>query len=343
MSNLETPPSPLRVMEKWSITSPRIFQLLSSTRTVLIAGCGGGYDVLSGLPLYFALKAQDKQVLLANLSFSTLNRRIADGKSHYCDKCVKVTHATNAVSKSDCYFPEFYLSRWFWEQFKEDVPIFTFDREVGVSQLSKAYSKICSEHKVDAILLVDGGTDSLMFGTEEQLGTPIEDQTSIVAVSTVEGVLKKFLISVGFGVDSFHGVSHGLFLENVATLERDGGYLGCFSIPKDSVEGGLYLEGYRAVAKNMQPSIVCASITDAMLGNFGDHHSTPRTRNSKLFINPLMPIYWTFELEKLVAKIPYATALQSTSNCFEVSKVIYGHHGKLGKQEKLRKPIPLPM
>ncbi len=298
---------------------------------------------MSGLPLYFALRAQGKEVLLANLTFTTLSRRIADDKSRYCDKCVKVTRNTNAVEKSDSYFPEFYLSRWFWERFEEDVPIFTFDREVGVSQLSKAYSKICSEHKVDAIVLVDGGTDSLMFGTEEQLGTPVEDQTSIVAVSTVEGVSKKFLISVGFGVDSFHGVSHGLFLENVATLEKDGGYLGCFSIPKDSVEGELYLEGYRAVAKNMQPSIVCASITDAMLGHFGNYHSTSRTGKSKLFINPLMPIYWTFELEKLVAKIPYTAALRSTSSCFEVSKVIYEYHGKLGKKDELRKQISLPM
>ena len=256
--------------------------------------------------------------------------------------CVKVTHSTN-VSQSDSYFPEFYLSRWFWERFKEDVPVFTFDREVGVSQLSSAYSKICAEHKLDAIVLVDGGTDSLMFGTERELGTPVEDQSSIVAVSTVNEVPNKYLISVGFGVDSFHGVSHGLFLENVAALERDGGYLGCFSIPKDSVEGGLYLEGYRAVAKNMQPSIVCASITDAMLGHFGNHHSTSRTKNSKLFINPLMPIYWTFELNKLAAKIPYALALRTTSSRTDVVKVIYGHHAELKRQSKMREPIPLPM
>ena len=327
----------------WSITSPRIFQLLSPARTVLVAGCGGGYDFLSGLPLYFALKAQGKKVLLANLSFTALKSQIADDKSQYCNSCFKVTHTTKTVENSGGYFPEFYLSRWFWEHFNEDVPVFTFDRQAGVSQVSAAYKKICSEHKVDAILLVDGGTDSLMFGTEEELGTPTEDQTSIVAVNAVKEVPQKFLVSVGFGVDSFHGVSHGLFLENVATLEKDGGYLGCFSIPKDSVEGGLYLEGYRAVSKHMQPSIVCASITDAMLGEFGNHHSTPRTKGSKLFINPLMPIYWTFELDKLVTRIPYAEELCNTSSRFEVMNVIFGHHSKLEKEKKLRQPMPLPM
>lgn len=327
----------------WSITSPRIFQLLSSAKTVLISGCGGGYDVTSGLPLYFALRAEEKQVLLANLTFTNLKRRVCGAKSQYCDACVRVTHDMEVTKEPyDTYFPEFYLSLWFWERFKERVPVYTFETDVGVTQLSKAYSKICSEHKVDAIVLVDGGTDSLMFGTEEKLGTPVEDQTSILAVNGVNGV-SKFLVTVGFGVDSFHGVSHGLFLENVASLERDGGYLGCFSIPNSSVEGKLYLEGYQAISQHMQPSIVCASITDAMQGHFGNHHSTKRTGKTKLFINPLMPIYWTFDLAKVVAKIPYASALRATTNCIDVGNVIFSHHEELKKEGKLREPIPLPM
>ena len=327
----------------WSIATPRIFQLLSPSKTVLVAGCGGGYDVTSGLPLYFALKAQGKKVLLANLTFTHIRTKASNSKSQYCNKCVKVTHDMEAGKDArDPYFPEFYLSQWFWEKFEERVPVFTFERDVGVAQLNEAYSKICSDHGVDAIVLVDGGTDSLMFGTEEKLGTPVEDQTSIVAVDSVAGV-SKFLVAVGFGVDSFHGVSHGLFLENVATLEKDGGYFGSFSIPAKSVEGGLYLEGYQAIAQHMQPSIVCASITDAMQGHFGNHHSTERTGNSKLFINPLMPIYWTFDLQKLVAKIPYAPALRPTANYTDVGNVIFGHHDKLRKEGKLRQPIPLPM
>lgn len=329
----------------WSISSPRIFQLLSSAKTVLIGGCGGGYDVVSGLPLYFALKAQGKQVILANLSFTSIRSRLPNLKKgdFYCDMCVKVTHDLIPQPSCNAYFPEYYLSQWLWEKFKESVPVYTFDREMGVSQLSKAYAKICLEHKVDAIVLVDGGTDSLMFGTEETMGTPVEDQTSIMGVHLVEGVPTKILVAVGFGVDSFHGVSHGLFLENVSTLEREGGYLGCFSIPIQSMEGSLYLEGYRAISSHMQPSIVCASITDGMLGNFGNYHSTPRTGGSKLFINPLMPIYWTFGLEKLVSQIPYASDLCHTTSATGVTRVIFGHQDKLGKDGELRKFIPLPM
>lgn len=326
----------------WSISTPRIFDILSPAKTVLIAGCGGGYDVLSGLPLYFALRRQDKNVLLANLSFTSLNSKTGS-KGSYCEMCVKVSHDSKVKLEQNDYFPEFYLSRWFWEKFKEDVPVYTFWREIGVHQLSAAYKKICSENKVDALVLVDGGTDSLMFGLEERMGTPVEDQTSIVAANSVSSVPIKLLTCIGFGVDSFHGVSHGLFLENVATLERNGGYLGCFSVSRHSIEGQLYHEGYKAVAKCMQPSIVSASITDAMQGHFGNYHSTSRTGRSKLFINPLMPVYWCFELVKLVGEIPYAAELLMTKSATEVMKVIVTHHDKVEKEGKIRKPVSLPM
>lgn len=325
----------------WSISTPRIFDVLSPAKTVLIAGCGGGYDVLSGLPLYFALRRQEKKVLLANLSFTSLRTRADGGK--YCEMCVKVTHNMKVNKEKNAYFPEYYLSQWFWEKFKEDVPVYAFWREIGVQQLSRAYDKICSENKVDAIVLVDGGTDSLMFGFEKSMGTPVEDQTSITAANSVSSVAIKVLTCIGFGVDSFHGVSHGLFLENVATLERSGGYLGCFSVSQHSAEGQLYLEGYQAVAKCMQPSIVSASITDAMQGHFGNHHSTSRTGSSKLFINPLMPVYWSFELAKLVEQIPYAKELLLTTSAMEVMNVIFKHQDKAEKDGKIRKPVPLPM
>ena len=332
----------LRQSTSWSISTPRIFDILSPAQTVLIAGCGGGYDVLSGLPLYFNLRRQGKAVFLSNLSFTSLYATAPEAKQ-YCEMCVKVTHNMKADVEFSNYFPEYYLSRWFWEKFQEDVPVYAFGREIGVHQLSKAYKKICSEHKVDAIVLVDGGTDSLMFGFEELMGTPVEDQTSITAVHSVTSVPIRLLACIGFGVDTFHGVSHGLFLENVATLEKTGGYLGCFSVSQHSVEGQLYHEGYQAVAKCMQPSIVSASITDAMQGHFGNHHSTTRTGNSKLFINPLMPIYWSFELAKVVDQIPYAEKLATTKSATGVMRVIAQHHNQVEKEGKIRKPIPLPM
>jgi hypothetical protein len=48
------------------------FHALDGSRRVLISGCGGGFDVVSRLPLYAWVKAQGKDAFLANLSFSQL-------------------------------------------------------------------------------------------------------------------------------------------------------------------------------------------------------------------------------------------------------------------------------
>ena len=320
----------------WQVEVPRLFQVLKSSESILIAGCGGGYDFMSGLPLYFNLMKQGKQVHLANLSFSDL-----DGLTDksYCSNCVKVDSHLKIKRQNPSYFPEYYLSRWFKEKWNEEVPVYAFNREIGVKELTKAYNKIVAELKVDAIVLVDGGTDSVTFGNEELMGTPAEDHCSMAAVHGVNNVPVKLLACLGFGVDSFHGVSHGLFLENTAKLEQTGGYLGCFSISKSSAECKLYVEAYDTIAANMQASIVCTSIISALQGHFGDHHTTRRTGSSKLFINPLMGIYWTYRLDKVMEQIPYTPKLANTKSMNDVGRTIAEHHSK----QEHRKRIELPM
>lgn len=332
-------------MAGWSITRPRVFDLLSPCSNILLAGCGGGYDVLSSMPLYFALRDQGKTVHLANLSFTCLDHT---GAPTLCKDCYVVNSSLKSKLGDRGYFPELYLARWLKEIGEgegkgSDISIYSFYREIGVKRLSEAYSKLASTLKLDAIVLVDGGTDSLMFGSEIRMGTPSEDHCSMVSVSTVTSVPVRLLICLGFGVDSFHGVSHGRFLENVTTVERTGGYYGSFSVSRLSREGKLFMDAYKAVSSYMQPSIVCASITDAMLGHFGNHHSTSRTRSSELFINPLMCLYWCFDLLKVVENIPYSEQLLKTASMSEVSRVIAQHHSEVIKRGEIRKDLPLPM
>lgn len=320
----------------WKMEVPRIFQLLKTSNNVLIAGCGGGYDVLSGLPLYFNFKKQGKVVHLANLSFTPLHQLT---NKFYCTNCVKVNSQLKLTNKSPSYFPEYHLSKWFKEKWQEEVPIYSFYREIGVKELTAAYEKIVAEHKIDTIVLVDGGTDSVTFGDEKFMGTPAEDHCSMAAVHGVTNVTVKILACLGFGVDAFHGVSHGLFLENTAKLEQTDGYLGCFSLSKSTTECQLYIEAYQAVAAHMQDSIVCTSIISAIQGHFGDHQVTTRTTGSKLFINPLMSLYWTYSLDKVMQQIPYTPKLANTKSMNEVVAVIAEYHSK----QKHREHIELPM
>ena len=115
------------------------------------------------------------------------------------------------------YFPELYLAQWFAAR-GEDVPIYCFD-SVGVRPIRDGYRELVERLQIDAVVLADGGTDSLMRGDEAGLGTPEEDICSIAAVDALE-VPTKILACLGFGIDAYHGVCHAQFLEAVCGLDK---------------------------------------------------------------------------------------------------------------------------
>lgn len=291
------------------------FAELEQARTVLVAGAGGGFDIFSGLPLYFGLRAAGKQVYLANLSFSHLEaasgRRLAPA----------VLEVTADAAGVWSYFPEFHLCCWFRQQ-GEEVPVYCFER-TGCKPLRQAYRTLIDHLRVDSVVLVDGDTDSLMRGDEAGLGTPEEDIASIAAVDELE-VPGKYLICLGFGVDSFHGVCHADVFEAVADLTHQGGYVGAFSLVQEMPEVKRYQEAVQAVFEAMpdSPSIVSASILSALEGRYGDYHRTARTRGSTLWINSLMAFYWCFRLEPVARRILYLDEIKETESMWDLIEAI---------------------
>jgi hypothetical protein len=292
-----------------------LFEKLKPAQRVLIAGIGGGYDVFCGLPLYFYLRRCGKVVQLANLSFTNL----------YSVEGRKLAWAATEVTAdsrgpSD-YFPEKYLCEWFRLR-GEDISIQSFDR-TGVRPLAEAYDAVTKEYEIDTVLLVDGGTDSLLRGDEPDLGTPHEDIASIAAVDSLD-VERRFLTCIGFGVDTYHGVSHGCVLENVAALAKAGAFLGAFSLLSCTEEAELYREAAAFAFSRMpeHPSIVSSSILSAIAGEFGDYHATERTKGSKLWINPLMSMYWAFTLEGVAHRCIYLDDVRDTESYYDLSRAI---------------------
>jgi hypothetical protein len=133
------------------------------------------------------------------------------------------------------------------------------------------------------------------------------------------------LICLGFGVDYFHGVCHAQFLEAVAELIRSQGYLGMFSLMPEMSEVQLYQRACQDIFQNMSErytSIVSSSILSALAGHYGNHHATRRTENSRLWINPLMSVYWCFKLEQVAQRILYLEEMKSTETHQEVIRVV---------------------
>ncbi len=100
--------------------------------------------------------------------------------------------------------------------------------------------------------------------------------------------------------------------------------MGVSSLLPDMPEVEFYRQACEHVFSKMprQPSIVNSSILDAVRGHFGDYHSTSRTQNSKLFINPLMAMLWTFRVEDVARRLLYPAQLRETQTWDETASVI---------------------
>lgn len=299
------------------VFTPPIAARLRDCERLLIVGAGGGFDVYAGLPLYFALTRAGKRVHLANLTFTYLGG--TDAKL-LRPALAQVDHRTSGETS---YFPERYLAEWLHQQ-RLDSTIYCFEK-VGVRPLLDAYQFLARELRIDAVVLIDGGTDILMRGDEAGLGTPAEDMVSLAAAHALD-VPTRVVSCLGFGVDAFHGVCHAHFLENVAALVHAGGYLGAHSLHLSTPEVAMFRAAVEYAHARMpgRESIVNGSIVSAIEGRFGNFHRTERTRNSELFINPLMAMYWHFDLAAVAQQSLYLRLLETTTSIFEVQAIIEG-------------------
>ena len=285
---------------------PPLFSALAGARRVLLAGAGGGFDVYAALPLAITLWDRGVDVHLANLSFTQLELLELDAWP-----APDVAVVGPDTKGPEDYFPERTFARWLAAHGLPST-VYAFAK-VGVQPLRAAYQHVVDELGIDAIVLVDGGTDILMGGDEAGLGTPVEDLTSLIAVAGLD-LPVKLVTCLGFGIDAYHGVVHTQVLENLAALERAGGYLGALSIPGSSKAAVLYRDAVAdaQAATPMRPSIVQGQIAAATQGTFGNVQFTSRTASSTLFVNPLMAVYFTVDLAELAARCLYRDRIENT-------------------------------
>jgi hypothetical protein len=291
-----------------------LFQRLESKHRILLAGCGGGYDVYCALPLAIALWRRGHDVVLANLTFADAH---VAGAESWTSELTRIDHR---IQPASTYFPELHLSHWLAEH-GFPSPVFCIDR-TGAVGVRRAYELLIDRLQLEAIVVVDGGVDSLMRGDEAGLGTPHEDALTLAALDGL--AVDRLLACIGFGVDAYHGVCHAHFLENVADLVRAGACLGTMSLVPQQPEAQAYVEAVRYATTQAPPyaSIVNTSIAAAVQGFYGDHHSTERTHGSTLWINPLMAMFWIFDLQPVIDRLLYKAELRETQSLADVVRVI---------------------
>lgn len=277
-----------------------ILPYLKDSKNILIAGAGGGFDLYTGLPIYYELKQMGKSVHLANYSFSDtrLVAKVTDSEVIYDDLLVGTR---GAMKMPLSYSPEAYLAEWFREIHGQEITIWAIEK-VGVPLVKKAYEALVEHLSIDTIILVDGGVDSLMHGDEEGAGTYLEDTISVTAVTMLKTVRTKILAAVGMGTEVEETVCHYLALQNIAALAKDGAYYGSCSLIPQMPAFEFYKQAASYVFKDQhhEASRIQSRLIPAVWGEFGAYNwlNHPRQPHN-VFHSPLMSLYWFFDAVKV--------------------------------------------
>lgn len=286
---------------------------------VLIAGAGGGFDFLCGLPLASTLRAQGHEVVYANYSFTDLE---SVEPRNTVDKMVKVSHLSTLSSGT--YFPEGHMSAWYYEEKKLEVPIYCFER-LGIKSLTACYDFIGCFHEIDTVLLIDGGVDGIFRGDEYGLGTPSMDAISILAAHRCK-IKNKYYIMTAFGSEGVNKeVAHAEALERISELTKNNGFLGVSSLLPNNQGAQDLISASRFIFNKMpkhQHSVIIGSLLKSLEGAFGYQSVNVKTETHPVWISPLTNLYWFFDLDAVAhLKIYYDRVINSDS-VLEVSQAI---------------------
>lgn len=310
-----------------------IVRQLSNCKNLLIAGMGGGFDIFCGLPIFFELKERGINVHLANFSFSDIES--VNFGTRLTKTLVGVTSKPERVFP---YFPEFHLVNWFKEKRNEELTIWCFHK-TGAAPLTANYRALCEYLGIDGILLVDGGVDSLVRGDEAEMGTAVEDLTSLYAVNQLSNISTRLIACIGFGAEQ--NLTHVHILENIAALTKAGGFLGSCSLTPQMSSYQAYDAAVTWVQSNefQDPSVINSSIVSAARGNYGDYHLTEKTRNSHLWISPLMPVYWFFDFDCVVKQNMLLPEIEGTMLFRDALYKVIAKAEKISRRKEARIPL----
>jgi len=312
----------------------RLTEKLDGAQRVLIAGCGGGYDVVCGLPIYDALTDRGLEVHLAGISFSnpkdTQNvQRLPAG-------------AVGAGRKSTGgnYFVEGWLARWFYERRGIDITVWAFHPD-GERPYFAAFDELVRELGVDTVIVVDGGVDSLLRGDEHSLGTPLWDGLTVAVVDRVD-CARKVLCSTAFGSERHDRIAHAEVLARISELTAEGALLGVESLAASPDTAASFRDCINYLTERqdqVRPSVVAGSLVAALEGRFGDTVLSAYTEQTPLWISPLTALYWFVDLPVVARNKRYLGELRGTETIAEAADALQRYEARTPKAPWQNIPI----
>jgi hypothetical protein len=309
-----------------------------SVKTVMLCGCGGGFDFVHSLLLYPELKSLGKSVVVGSYSFGDPRRITGDAETIF-DRGGAVAKRVTGASHPDPYYgPEVRVCSFLDSLYPGSAPHSVFAyyaRAFSVPLLRQLYEQLIHAHAIDAIVIFDGGSDSLMAGDEEGLGDPIEDAVSVTAVASLDPRIVKILVSIGLGTDRYNHVSDAASLRAIAELTQTGGFLGAVSLEPSNPGYRFYRDCLEHIYRGQEfRSVLSGTIASAIEGWFGRDVVPPliqgRVQAGELFLWPLMAVLWAFDVNSVTRRSLIAKWIVDCQSVRECTDAFLAARDKLG-------------
>jgi hypothetical protein len=304
-------------------------------RNILLCGCGGGFDfVHSGLfiPL---LKELGKNIVIASNSFG-------DPASYVCSASQYVKYARGredfppvvqideqARQFSEYYAPEYHMKHFLDQTCPEEAPHIVYAyyaRDFHVDAYRRLMGYFVRKHEIDCVLMVDGGSDSLMKGDEAGLGDPLEDCVSITALATLKipRLRHRMLAVCGLGTDRHNDVSDASSLRAIAELTQAGAALGAAYACRPGKAHEFYSRLLEYISSRQEfQSVVAHCLQAAGAGSFG--FTTPdslrgRAGKGELFLWPTMATIYLFDVIGVYQRSMIAQWIKDAKSTIEMER-----------------------
>lgn len=243
---------------------------LPEGKKILLMGVGGGFDILSCLPLYHTLRMKGFNLELANFSMVKF-----DLLHELTDPIIlsnNVYGATSTIKAATEHYPEGYLSAWFKEGFEEDVTVWMLQQQ-SVPDMVDSLRLMIEKLDIGLIILCGAGSKSIMTGEEEGCGEIFFPSIVLAAIRYLENT-RSLLFVMGVNTSGGRKAESMLnAMEGVQALIMADAYYGGCTMDKRMDCFKYYKSAYEYIVdqQHHQKSPIHEMIITAIYGGFGPH------------------------------------------------------------------------
>ncbi|CAF2389697.1 unnamed protein product [Rotaria sp. Silwood2] len=299
-----------------------------TSKTVFLAGCGGGYDIFGSLPYYFKMKSSGNyDVTLINYAF-TAHHILSKYSQQLTKLLFRVDPRTDVSWLTDnVYFPEQRLAN------ELRVPIYAilcnYD-ETRIDLIVEAYKYLIQGRIIDELVLIDGGSDVLLTGNEKQLGTPVEDMSHARAVQLLSSdqVKSKCIVVIGTNLEVGHGVLKSDIDARLTALSPHADFTWLWQYEHDDAVR-YYVDIFSRCCPrhSIVHSLICAAL-QGQTGYYLPEHLRDRITKSVVSISQETCIAIGYHFDDVMRENVYFKQLTPEMNLKQVHDVIFSKKWK---------------